>query len=58
MTRMKFDRSQDYLRALATRLRSLAITEPALADQLHQIADDVDDYADAMVDPRYRPPAS
>ena len=38
----------DYLRGLAARLRSLAITEPHIADQLRGIADEADDRADAM----------
>jgi hypothetical protein len=44
------DRPEDvhYLRGLAARLRSLAITEGHIADQLRQIADETDDRADAM----------
>jgi hypothetical protein len=43
------------LRGLAARLRSLAMTEPSIAGQLRQIADEADDRADAMVAPRLRP---
>ena len=43
-----------HLRGLA-RLRSLAMTEPSIAGQLRQIADEADDRADAMVAPRLRP---
>jgi hypothetical protein len=44
------DRPEDvhYLRGLAARLRSLAMTEANIADQLRQIADETDDRADAM----------
>ncbi len=44
------DRPEDihYLRGLAARLRSLAMTEPTIADQLRQMADEADDRADAM----------
>jgi hypothetical protein len=38
----------DYLRGLAARLRALAMTEPSIADQLRQMADETDDRADAM----------
>lgn len=38
----------DYLRGLAGRLRSLAMMEPNIADQLRRIADETDDRADAM----------
>jgi glutamyl-tRNA reductase len=44
-----------HLRRLAARLRSLAMTEPSIAGQLRQIADEADDRADAMVAPRLRP---
>jgi hypothetical protein len=44
-----------HLRGLAARLRSLAMTEPSIAGQLRQIADEADDRADAMVAPRLRP---
>ena len=37
-----------FLRGLAARLRSLAMTESAIADQLRQMADETDDRADAM----------
>jgi hypothetical protein len=37
-----------YLRGLAARLRSLAVTEATIADQLRRIADETDDRADAM----------
>ena len=39
----------DDLRGLATRLRSLAMIEPTIADRLRQIADETEDHADAMV---------
>jgi hypothetical protein len=44
------DRPEDvhYLRGLAARLRSLAMTEPNIADRVRQIADETDDRADAM----------
>jgi hypothetical protein len=44
------DRSQEIvcLRGLAARLRSLAMMEPTIADQLRQIADETDDRADTM----------
>jgi hypothetical protein len=44
------DRSEDvhYLRGLAARLRSLAMTEPTIAEQLRQMADETDNRADAM----------
>ncbi|HXE29053.1 MAG TPA: hypothetical protein VN656_11095 [Stellaceae bacterium] len=50
------DRPEDihYLRGLAARLRSLAMTEPNIADRLRQIADEADDRADAMAS-RLRP---
>ena len=38
----------DDLRGLAARLRSLAMTAPPIADRLRQIADETDDFADAM----------
>ena len=44
-----------HLRGLAARLRLLAMTEPSIAGQLRQIADEADDRADAMVAPRLRP---
>jgi hypothetical protein len=37
-----------YLRGLAARLRSLAMTEPLIADQLQQIADEAEGRADAI----------
>lgn len=37
-----------YLRGLAARLRSLAMTEPHIADQLQQIADEAEGRADAL----------
>lgn len=37
-----------YLRSLAARLRSLAVTEPDIADQLQQIAAEAEDRADAL----------
>jgi hypothetical protein len=50
------DRPEDihYLRGLAARLRSLAMTEPNIADQLRQMADEADDRADA-IESRQRP---
>jgi hypothetical protein len=44
------DRPEDihYLHGLAARLRALAMTEPNIADQLRQMADETDDRADAM----------
>lgn len=44
------DRSEDvdYLRGLAARLRSLAMTDPAIGDQLRRIADETDDHADTV----------
>ena len=45
----------DYLRDLAARLRSLASTEPHIADQLRGIADEADDRADAMEARQRRP---
>jgi len=50
------DRPEDihYLRGLAARLRSLSMTELAIADQLRQMADEADDRADAM-ESRIRP---
>lgn len=44
------DRPEDvhFLRGLAARLRSLAMTEPTIAEQLRQRADETDDRADAM----------
>jgi hypothetical protein len=50
------DRPEDIhnLRGLAARLRSLAMTEPNIADQLRQMADEADDRADAMAS-RLRP---
>jgi hypothetical protein len=44
------DRAEDirYLHGLAARLRALAMTEPTIAYQLRQMADDTDDRADAM----------
>ena len=38
----------DYLRGLAARLRSLAMTQPNIAAQLRQIADETEDRADLM----------
>jgi hypothetical protein len=43
-----------YLRGLAARLRSLAMTEPNIADELRQMANEADDRADAM-ESRLRP---
>ena len=44
-----------YLRGLAARLRALAMMEPAIADQLRQVADETDDRADAMASrPEFR----
>jgi len=37
-----------YLRSLAARLRSLAMTEPHIADQLQQIAAEAEARADAL----------
>jgi len=37
-----------YLRGLAARLRSLAMMEPNIADQLRRMADEADTRADAM----------
>jgi hypothetical protein len=56
---MTSDRPEDirYLRGLAARLRSLAMIEPAIADQLRQIADEAEDRADAM-GPRSRSQSS
>ena len=50
------DRPEDihYLRGLAARLRSLAMTEPNIADQLRQMADEADDRADG-IESRQRP---
>jgi hypothetical protein len=45
---------EDDLRALAQRLRSLAMTEPHIADRLRQIADAADEHADGMVMTRPR----
>jgi len=44
------ERAEDIhqLRGLAARLRSLAMIEPNIADQLRAIADATDDRADAM----------
>jgi hypothetical protein len=44
------DRPEDvhYLRGLAARLRSVAMTEHNIADELRQMADETDDRADAM----------
>jgi hypothetical protein len=44
----------NYLRGLAARLRSLAMLEPSIADQLRQIADEAEDRADT-IGPRWRP---
>jgi hypothetical protein len=51
------DRLDDihHLRGLAARLRSLAMTEPAIADQLREMADETDDRADAMASRRPPP---
>jgi hypothetical protein len=44
------ERSEDiqYLRGLAARLRSLAMTEPRVADQLQKMADEAEARADAL----------
>jgi hypothetical protein len=37
-----------YLRGLAARLRSLALTEPRIGDQLQQMADEAESRAEAI----------
>ena len=54
MGRMISNTPEDDLRALAQRLRSLAMTEPHIADRLRQIADAADEHADGMVMTRPR----
>jgi hypothetical protein len=51
---MIFNTPADDLRELAARLRSLAMVEPRIADQLRQIADAADDRADRMITTRPR----
>ena len=50
------DRPEDVrdLRGLAARLRALAMTEPSIAHQLRQVAEETDNWADAMA-ARLRP---
>lgn len=43
-----------FLRGMAARLRSLAMTEPRIGDQLQQIADEAESRADA-IEARHRP---
>ncbi|HVA12984.1 MAG TPA: hypothetical protein VNF99_07030 [Stellaceae bacterium] len=38
----------NYLRGLAARLRSLALTEPRVADQLQKMADEAEERASAI----------
>jgi hypothetical protein len=44
------DRPEDvhYLRGLAARLRSLAMTEPRIAEQLQRLADEAEERASAI----------